>query len=167
MGPEDSLNLLLATAFVDSREFLSWFLNRTKFSEQASQVRLLNEEQALAREAKYWWRHWWCNVPELKMESETDIFLAIEAVDTKRRFALHIENKIATSTFRPNQGMQYAIRARYMLNNTKSALLKCTDCDTVLIAPRSFQSRYREESGLFGCFISHEAIAKHIPAFNS
>ncbi len=107
----------------------------------------------------------WCYVPDLGKESETDIFAAFEIADTKQRFALHIENKLAVSAFLPNQAETYPVRARHMLKNTKSARLNCTDFETVLIAPRSFRDAYREECDLFGCYIPHEDIAEFVAEF--
>src|SRR6266446_6267246 len=57
MGPEDVLNLAFATKLTESPEFSSWVLSRTKFAEYAACGRLLDKEQALARQAKFWWRH--------------------------------------------------------------------------------------------------------------
>jgi hypothetical protein len=166
LGLEDSLNLAFANKLIESTEFISWVLNQTKFAEYAKTARLLHEEQEQARKARFWWRHWWCHVPDLGEESETDIFLVFEVSDTKKRFSLHVENKLSNSTFIPNQEASYAVRASYMLNYTKAAEFHCTDYDTMLIAPHSFRNKYRDQSDLFGCFIAHEDIAKFIPEFH-
>jgi hypothetical protein len=167
LGAEDSLSLAFANKLTDSPEFISWVLSQTKFAEHAKTAKLLSEEQAAARTARFWWRNWWCHVPDLGEESETDIFLVFEDAKTGKRFSLHIENKIANSTFTPNQEASYAVRATYMLHYTKAAEFRCTDFDTVLIAPHSFRNKYREQSDQFGCFIAHEDIAKFIPSFGS
>ena len=167
MGPEDLLNLAFADKLVQSKDFSTWLVSRTKFAAFANQMRLLHEEQAAARTAKFWWRHWWCNVPELNAESETDILAVFEVPSSKVRFALHIENKLGTSAFLKNQAESYPFRARHMLENTKSARLKCTDFDTVIIAPHSFRHAYREKCDLFGCYISHEEIATFVPQFRT
>jgi hypothetical protein len=54
-----------------------------------------------------------------------------------------------------------------MLANTKSAYLKCTDFDTVLLAPQFFQKANRSNCDLFGCFIAHEQIANFVPDFRA
>jgi len=91
---------LLCRAFAEkirrSAEFLAWVLNRTKFSEHRLSARLLYEEQVRSRPSvlpENWWRHWWCKIPGSGKEGETDIFLVFEVHETKKRFALHIENK--------------------------------------------------------------------------
>lgn len=165
MGREDLLNLAFATKLVGSRDFSSWVISRTKFAQYGERVRLLDQEQALVRQAKFWWRHWWCNVPDLRAESETDIFAVFEIAETGLHFALHFENKLVTSTFLDNQAESYAIRARYMLNDTKSALLHCSDFDTAILAPISFRSNNRAKCNHFGCYISHEAISEFVPEF--
>lgn len=165
LGKEDTLNLAFANKLVESAEFVRWLLARTKFREFAEHARLLHEEQARARTARFWWRHWWCNIPELAGDSETDIFLAFEAEGSKERFCLHVENKISSSTFTPNQERSYAIRGQYMLDHTKSAQLRCTDFDTVLIAPGTFRKRYRDQCNYFGQFICHDEIGAFVPEF--
>src|SRR5690349_20418482 len=119
LGPEDLLNLAFANKLTESHEFACWLLGRTKFADQAGQSRLLHGEQAAARQARFWWRHWWCTVPGLG-DSETDIFLVFEAPKKEERFCLHIENKLINSTFTPNQAENYAARAQYMLANSSS-----------------------------------------------
>lgn len=165
MGPEDQLNLAFAEMIAESAEFRRWVIEKTKFAGAGTSSKLLREEQAAARSAKYWWRHWWCFVPEVGAESETDIFLAFEESNSKKRFALHFENKIENSTFQPNQAESYDCRARHMLTNTKSATLRCTEFDTILIAPASFHAAYEGQCAHFGCFIAHEEIARFIPQF--
>jgi len=167
LGLEDSLNLAFANKLLDSPEFIAWVLGHTKFSQYAAGVRLLKDEQEKARRARFWWRHWWCRIPESGEDSETDIFLVFEVIKSGMRFAVHIENKIAGSTFTPRQEFNYAARALHMLSNTKSASFKCTDFDTVLIAPTSFRDRFSEPCSQFGCFISHEDISKFIPSFGN
>jgi hypothetical protein len=164
LGPEDLLNLAFANKLTESREFVCWLLNRTKFADCAERAILLHEEQDAARQARFWWRHWWCTVPGLG-DSETDIFLAFAVPEKPERFCLHIENKIINSTFTPNQAERYAARARYMLNNSKSAKLRCADFETVLLAPRLFREANRSRCDQFGSFIPHEDITIFVPEF--
>ena len=49
MGKEDLLNLAFANKLTESRDFSSWVLGQTKFSEYSARVQLLDKEQALAR----------------------------------------------------------------------------------------------------------------------
>lgn len=162
---EAKLDLAFANKLTTSPQFVSWVLTHTKFAHCKSTALPLEQEQASARSAKFWWKHWWCYVPELGTESETDIFVAFEDGKSNARFALHIENKLLNSRFQPNQPEAYAARARHMLNDTKSAVLRCTDYETVLVSPKPFRNAYRAQCDLFGCYISHEDIAKFVPEF--
>ena len=162
MMSEDTLCKIFASKLVDSPDFTSWLLGQTKFKTLALQSKLLHEEQAI-RPAKHWWRHWWCKVPELDAESETDIFVVFEIVGTKLRFALHIECKLANGKFMKQQAQSYAFRGRHMLGKPK--YLNYFDFETILVAPDSFRSMYRSECNLFDRYISFNQIAKFIPEF--
>lgn len=89
---EFDLDLAFATRMRDSTDFCRWLLRgSSKFAGHADTARLLHREQEASRDAKHWWRHWWCRLPD-GSESETDI-LAVFARADRQRFALHIENK--------------------------------------------------------------------------
>src|SRR4030088_2688794 len=109
---EDELCLAFSERAKESREFFAWVLSRTKFSNYAACVRLLHNEQMDIRPRKFWWRHWWCNIPGLKKGGETDIFMVFEISDSKQRFALHIENKKDNGRFGEGQVEAYRIRAQ-------------------------------------------------------
>ena len=152
-------------AFVTHPEFRHWFLSRTKFARHANGCRLLHEEQMAIRPRSRWWRHWWCAVPELPKDRETDVFMVLEVNESGERFALHIENKCDTYKFNPGQAAAYAPRARYMLN--RADYLLHSDYQTVLLAPVAFCNRYSAEADLFDIFISYEEVARFIPKFTA
>jgi hypothetical protein len=167
MPTESDLDLAFANKMAEAPEFVAWVLSHTKFSEFASRVRVLHKEQARARphvEAKFWWKHWWCEVPEIGNGSETDIFVIFERIDTKRRFALHIENKTATGRLTELQAESYEPRARFMMN--EKGYLNHTDFTTMLIAPRMFARNNWTKCASFDCYIPYDKIAKFIPAFD-
>jgi hypothetical protein len=130
---EDDLNLAFASKIKESPEFASWVLSHTKFCEHGSHVRLLDEEQASIRPRKFWWKHWWCNMPEVNKEEKQTFFIVFEITDNKQRFALHIENKKGNGKFAEGQAESYEVRARHMMNQTK--YLNYTDFETILISP--------------------------------
>jgi hypothetical protein len=76
---EDELCEIFAKRVKEIPSFAAWILLQTKFSDHANSTRLLHEEQMSLRSRKHWWRHWWCYVPELQKESETDVFMVLEA----------------------------------------------------------------------------------------
>jgi hypothetical protein len=162
---EDNLCRAFADKARTSPEFTSWLLGQTKFAESRSQARLLHEEQVWRRphvSAERWWRHWWCNIPALSEQRETDIFLVFEVTGSSKRFALHIENKQG-GRFRPGQAEAYEPRARFMMNTERS--LNYTDFQTVMIAPLAFRANNRAKSDVFGCYIPYEDVATFIPEF--
>ncbi|MCF8469931.1 MAG: hypothetical protein K9G30_04045 [Parvibaculum sp.] len=162
---EDRLCHLFAERVKNSQEFQSWVLSQTKFGGYPNHVRLLHEEQMSIRPRKEWWRHWWCHIPELNKDRETDIFMVFENTETKRRFALHCENKTEGYKFSDGQAEAYAIRAKHMANKAK--YLNYEDYQTVLIAPNSFREKFRTECEAFEVHISYENIAKSIPEYST
>jgi hypothetical protein len=159
---EDQLCSAFAEATKLSSAFRSWLIGRTKFAAHAASAILLHEEQMALRPRKFWWRHWWCHVPELKRDRETDIFMVFQD-PSGGRFALHIENKLRQGRFAPGQAEGYRPRAIHMSNQSK--YLSYTDFQTILICPETFQARYPDECRLFDAYISFEEIAAFVPAF--
>lgn len=158
---ELALDRELALALQASPELASWLLRKTRYASSARSARLLHQEQAAARSAPYWWKHWWCRIPG-HGDSETDIFLVFED-DRALRFALHIENKLASGKFTMNQPELYRVRGDHMLRTSR--YLSYTSYATVLLAPIAFRNRYPADSAKFDHFVSHEEIATFVPAF--
>lgn len=161
---ECDLDQAFADKVKESTEFCWWVLDHTKFRGLAADVRLLHEEQGKT-DRKVWWKHWWCFVPEIEEQRETDIFLVFQIEANGKRFALHIENKRENGKFSDGQAEGYGPRARHMMS--KDEYLDYSDFETVLIAPSTFRKKYREECDLFGAYISYEEIANFIPEFDS
>jgi hypothetical protein len=160
---ESELDSAFANKLRESPEFVSWLLSRTKFSEYGARVRLLDEEQASIRQRTFWWKHWWCTIPELAEERETDIFVVFEIMDTRERFALHVENRLSDGAFQRGQAEAYDFRAKHMMNMDR--YLNYSDYQTILISPISFKNKNGIKCDLFGCHIAYEDIAEFIPEF--
>jgi hypothetical protein len=160
---EDELCHIFAEHVRGTPEFAIWLLGRTKFKEFAAHARLMHQEQKNIRPRKQWWRHWWCRIPELKKDRETDIFMVFEIVDPNLRFALHIENKMSNGKFAAGQAEAYRIRAQHMAN--KEEYLDYNEFETILISPLSFKARYGAACDFFDSHIAYEEIADFIPAF--
>jgi hypothetical protein len=159
---EKQLDAALDEAFKSQTAFAQWFLTHTKFAD---------------REATYFWsrsNHPWGRIhfttvcpltgtseTSLK-ESETDVLVVFRAKDGQH-IALHIENKIGSGKFTALQPEMYAQRAEQWRGNPKYGTYE--DFDTVLLAPRVFQTRNAALSSSFGCFIAHEDVARFIPMF--
>jgi hypothetical protein len=76
---------------------------------------------------------------------------------------LHIENKLATGAFTPNQPEMYPLRAQLWVNKQKYKNYK--DWDTVLVAPSSLTQKFAADAAKFCAVITHEEIADHVEAF--
>lgn len=166
---EDALCRIFAETVKDVPDFKTWLLTKTKFRERADGAILLWKEQIAARSRvlpERWWRHWWCYVPELDFQRETDIFLVFEtgSGEKARRFALHIENK-PRGTFNPGQAAAYLPRARHMMNRTR--YLSYKDFETVLLAPMSVRNKYQPDCARFDVCIPFEEIATFLPEYQS
>ncbi len=161
---EKTLDKAIDEAFKISPDFASWFLSKTKFS---------------GENASYLWsrsNYPYGSVPsiiqnsatgveeEIIKESETDILVVFEAEESKR-FALHIENKLAHGKFTPLQPEHYAERAKLWLGDPK--YYNYADYETVLIAPRVFYERWTEDAKKFDRYISHEEISAHLSIFRT
>lgn len=145
--------------------FLRWVLEQTKFHESASDLVLLNREQAAQKPKKKpenWWRHWWCRLED-GSESETDIFLVLKKPGSDERVALHIEDKPPHGKFTPNQYLNYQRRAEFMAN--KERYMNYSSYTTILLAPRSFIEEQADKVRHFESVISYEAISSYIPLF--
>ena len=164
MANEDQLCRLFANRMKDAPVFASWVLSHTKFAERGSGAKLLHDEQVWRRpnvNPDNWWRHWWCRLPWGE-ERETDIFVVFELSESKKRFALHIENK-KDSKFSPGQAEGYRPRARHMMGKEK--WLNYTDFETLLIAPLAFKKINKAKCDLFDSYLSYEDIRNFLPEF--
>ncbi len=162
---EDALCEIFADGMRDVPEFRQWVLAQTVFAEHAETCRLLDQEQLSLRPRKRWWRHWWCHVPELDKDRETDVFMVFATQAGEERFALHVENKRDHYRFNPGQAAAYEVRARHMLN--KPEYLSHARAQTVLLAPLAFRDRHADDTALFDVYLSYEDVAAFLPAFTA
>ena len=161
---EKALDKAIEDAFKTSHEFANWFLSKTKFADKAASYLWSRSDNPWGRIPLTIRNPKSDAVEEIIRESETDILVVFQTNDFIR-FALHIENKLAGGKFTPLQPELYAERAKLWLQNPKYK--EYTDYETVLLAPIHFHEKWIHESKKFGCYISHEDIAKHVPAFQA
>lgn len=159
---EKELDLALADKLTSSPEFLAWFLSHTKFSGRRAALTTCRSD------------HPWGTHPfpvtdpntgvtlDTKRQSETDVLLVLRAEDGEV-LGVHIENKIGSGKFTAYQPEMYWHRANHWKGNPHYGAY--TDFDTVLVAPAAFMDRHAIQGKLFGCFISHEELAAHVPLF--
>ena len=159
---EAELDNALAEALRHDTEFARWFLRQTRFvSYDATCVEVRADNP---------WSRVTLRLPnergdtheEVVRDAETDVLAIYEAQDG-RRIALHIENKLAGGAFTPHQPASYRERLAQWRGRPK--LGRYQDATSVLVAPQVFYDRNIEESKAFDAFVSHEAIAEHLPAF--
>jgi hypothetical protein len=161
---EAELDDALASALLNNREFALWFLSQTRFAAEEAecvQVRADNPYSSVRQ-----------RVPsgldgaleELVQDRETDV-LAVFVAGDGRRLALHIENKLASGSFTAYQAASY--RERLLQWRQDPRLGMYVDATSVLVAPQVFYERNIGDAQAFEAFVSHEAIAEHLPAFAS
>lgn len=159
---EKELDKAIEKAFKENSTFTTWFLSKTKFANSG---------------ATYFWSrsdHPWSRVEvsainpkngqleRVIKEGETDILVVFQG-PAGNKFAIHLENKIASGKFTSGQPDLYAARAASWVGNPKYKSYE--DYEIVLIAPLSFYERNITEAQKFDRFIAHEEIAAFVPIF--
>ena len=158
---EEQLDHAFAEMLQQDSAFRNWLLGGSRFSRFLDRARLLDEEQASARNAKHWWKHWWCRLPD-GSESETDVFAVFEP-DGGHRFAFHIENKPAHGKLLFEQAAAYRPRAIFMAGQPR--FLDYRDFETIVMAPKRFLEMNAECCRQFDRQLSYEDICEHVPLF--
>lgn len=148
---EKQLDTAFHHAIERSEEFRTWFLGRTKFAGRRARIVLLRSN------------HPWYQSTKTGVQSETDILIILEDLDTRCRFALHVENKLANGKFGPSQPRLYRERAEDWRFVPKWG--NYDEYEIVLIAPRTFRDRNAEKADTFDVFVPHEDIAAFVPEF--
>jgi len=162
MPNEKELDIALATELASNPAFLNWLVAYTKFADSPVTFHSCRSDWI-------WGKHPFPTTDPISgitttslRESETDVLLLVK--DGKgRNLAIHIENKIGISRFTKQQPEMYPHRAAHWINDPGHG--SYSDFDTVLLAPAAFQQRNAAQSAIFGCFVSHEAVANFIPLF--
>ena len=162
MIPEAVLNEALGQALLNEPRVAAWFFSRTQFAKEVASCdfcRWDNPWSSVQRDAP--------NVVSGEVASsvrqcETDV-LAVFSTSDGRRMALHIENKLASGRFIPNQPEPYQERKNQWKGRNQFG--NYTYATTVLIAPSRCRERLGERAAVFDSYISHEDISVHVPAF--
>ena len=95
-------------------------------------------------------------------EGETDVLAVFENL-SGGRIGIHIENKLANGSFTPYQPELYAARAEGWVGQEKHGFYQ--QWETVLVAPSAFIERNVVDARKFTSRITHEQVARLIPAF--
>lgn len=159
---ESMLDIALDEALRTNAAFVAWLLSQTKFAHLQACYHWSRADNP--------WGTITITVTEphtgksstVRRESETDV-LVVFITNDGYRFALHIENKLASGSFTPGQPEMYPIRAEQWKGLARYENYQ--DFETVLVAPRAFYERNKEKVDLFDRYISHESIAEFIPEF--
>lgn len=161
---ESALDVALDQALRTNPTFVSWLLSQTKFAHLSARYHWSRADNPWGTIAVTVTDPHSGQSSTERRESETDV-LAVFATDDGYRFALHIENKLASGAFTPNQPEMYPIRAEKWKGLARYENYQ--DFETILVAPRAFYERNKEKAGLFHRYISHESIAAFIPEFRA
>lgn len=164
MATEKELDRALAAELKSNPAFMNWFVSQTKFSRTVATF-------VSCRADHPWGTHPFPSVdPDTgesiitNRQSETDVLLVVSDEDGKL-LGIHIENKVGAGKFTELQPEMYAHRAAHWIGNSHYG--GYVDYETVLLAPDAFRQRNASQAALFGCFISHESVGRHIPLFRS
>ena len=159
---ESVLDVALDEALRTNAAFVAWLLNQTKFAHLQARYHWSRADNP--------WGTITINVTDphtgkssiVRRESETDV-LVVFITEDGCRFALHIENKLASGSFTSGQPEMYPIRAEQWKGLARYENYQ--DFETILVAPLAFYERNKEKADLFDRYISHESIAEFIPEF--
>lgn len=158
---EAELDHAFAEGLERSPHLRTWLLAGGRFARYAQTARLMLAEQAAARKAAHWWKHWWCTMPD-GSQGETDIFAVFED-PAAGRFAVHVENKPPHGVLGFAQAAAYRRRAAFKANDPR--WLDYSDFETVLLAPAAFLGAHGECLRQFDRGIAYEEVASFVPAF--
>lgn len=158
---EVDLDHAFALMLEASAPFRNWLLSNSRFASHADNARLMMAEQRAARRARYWWKHWWQQMPGTR-SSETDIFAVFEYGEG-HRFALHVENKPAHGKLTMAQASGYRPRAERWVNNPR--YLNYTEFETLLLAPAAFMKANADCAAQFDRCLSYEDVGAWVPLF--
>jgi hypothetical protein len=131
VSPADGLDEIFAARLVESHEFRSWFLSRTKFARLWPLARLLQAEQQEAQGPEPWWQNW---RSESSVRMATKMLFIFEVEQTKLRFALHVESATCAAELAGAEKGSYRTMAQAMAN--QECFLNYMDFETVLLAPQ-------------------------------
>jgi hypothetical protein len=155
----DNLDAIFASRLVESHEFRSWFLSRTKFARLWPLATLLHEEQKEARGQGPWWRNWRSEgAPASKM------LFVFKVEHTRLRFALHVESLTRHDELVVCEGGTYRTIAQAMMN--QEAFLSYMDFETVLLAPQAIIVGDARTLN-FDRRIPFETVAGFVPEFGA
>ncbi|HEY8161260.1 MAG TPA: hypothetical protein VIF34_03190 [Methylocystis sp.] len=153
------LDEILASTLVESHEFRSWFLSRTKFARLWPLTRLLHAEQQEIQGPDPWWRNW---RSESTGRIGTKMLFIFEVEQTKLRFALHVESARQGDELAAAEKGSYRAIALAMMN--QECFLNYMDFETVLIAPQALIVNDARTLN-FDRRIPFETIAGFLPQF--
>lgn len=132
MQHASGLDEIFAAKLLESHEFRSWLLSRTKFARLWPLARLLKDEQQETQGEGAWWGN-------LRTDAHggiaTKMLFVFEVEQTKLRFALHLEMVKDPGELEASEQGSYRTFAQAMMN--QEAFLNYMDFETVLLAPQA------------------------------
>jgi hypothetical protein len=153
------LDEIFASTLVESHEFRSWFLSRTKFARLWPLARLMHVEQKEMQGPEPWWRNW---RSESTGRIGTKMLFIFEVEQTKLRFALHVESASRADELAISEKGTYRAIAQAMMN--QECFLNYMDFETVLLAPQGLIVNDARTLN-FDRRIPFETIAGFLPQF--
>lgn len=152
----------LAQALLERPEFAKWLLGRTRFGGEIAECVFCRSDNPWSTVRLEMSNPTSGELEVLSKQCETDVLAVYETKDG-RRLALHIENKLAKSSFTHLQPDLYKQRLQQWRNRPK--LGQYSDATSVLVAPEAFVAQHKTQVQMFEAYVSHEDLAQHLPAF--
>jgi hypothetical protein len=150
--PSNELDDIFASKLVESREFRSWFLSRSKFARLWPLARLLRDEQETASGKGPWWRN----------AGATNMLFVFEVEQTRLRFALHVARANRAEDLAAFDDGAPRIHAQAMMHQAR--FLDHMDFETVLLAPQALIAEDARTLN-FDRRIPFETVAGFLPQF--
>jgi hypothetical protein len=148
----NELDEIFASKLVESREFRSWFLSRSKFARLWPLARLLRDEQEAASGKGPWWRN----------TGATKMLYIFEVEQTRLRFALHVARAGRAEELAAYDDGAPRRLALAMMHQER--FLNHMDFETVLLAPQALIADDARTLN-FDRRIPFETVAGFLPQF--
>ena len=160
MLSEKEIDPLIERAFNESPDFVTWFLSKTSYKNVNAKCVWSRSDHPWGKIAFEYEDPKTGGISEIVRDSETDVLVVLESEQGKR-FAFHIENKLADGSFTLYQPEMYKPRARAWLKSSKHGLY--TEFETVLFSPIAFYKKNMEAARKFDRYITYEEASIFIP----
>lgn len=162
MPSEKELDRSLHSALESREPFRAWFLGQLRFGQGYIKLVFCRSNHPWGKVCLILPNEQSGALEPVDREGETDV-LAVFENSSGARLGVHIENKLGSGVFTPNQPEVCAARAEFWVGKEQYGAYH--SWETVLLAPNSFITRNAAAARKFITRIPHEHVATHLPEF--